>query len=165
MSALDVQVGGEHYRTLKIQPAEYCHANNIPKLEGDAIYYLTRWRAKNGLEDLRKARHTISLLIELEERAQPVAEPPKAAVPAGVKIAESMRPVQALPTGILLKVQDYQAKVLGLAWAESKPPGTAVHPFQVAALQIWLAAGLRLLPGEEFHMDVNPQGTFLSILK
>lgn len=66
--ALDVQVGGEHYRKMTIQPAEYVHANRIPYLEGSVIYYVSRWRDKNGIEDLRKARHTLDLMIELEER-------------------------------------------------------------------------------------------------
>lgn len=65
--ALDTQVGGSHYKDMPIQPAEYCHLNGIGKLEGDAIAYLSRWRKKNGLEDLRKARHTIDIIIQLEE--------------------------------------------------------------------------------------------------
>lgn len=65
---LNTQVGGGHYKSLKIQPAEYCYANNIGKLEGDAIYYLTRWRNKNGVEDLLKARHTIDILIEMGKK-------------------------------------------------------------------------------------------------
>lgn len=67
-SALDVQVAGDHYKTLKIQPIEYIHANNIPFAEGSAIKYLTRWRSKGGIKDLEKARHFIDLLIELEGR-------------------------------------------------------------------------------------------------
>lgn len=67
-SALAVQVGGDHYRKLKIQPIEYIHANNIPFAEGCAIKYLTRWRDKGGLKDLEKARHFIDLLIDLETR-------------------------------------------------------------------------------------------------
>jgi hypothetical protein len=67
-SALAVQEGGGHYKDLKIQPIEYIHANNIPFAEGCAIKYLTRWRAKGGIEDLKKARHFIDLLIELETR-------------------------------------------------------------------------------------------------
>lgn len=66
MSAFKEQVGGNHYTKMAIQPAEYCFKNNIGKLEGDAIAYLSRWKDKNGLEDLKKARHTIDLLIELE---------------------------------------------------------------------------------------------------
>lgn len=67
MSAFEDQVGGEHYRKLKIQPAEYCFANNIGHLAGDAIAYITRYKFKNGLEDLRKAIHSLQLLIELED--------------------------------------------------------------------------------------------------
>lgn len=66
--ALAVQVGGDHYKKLKIQPIEYIHANGIPFAEGSAIKYLTRWRDKGGIKDLEKARHFIDLLIELETR-------------------------------------------------------------------------------------------------
>ena len=65
MGARDVQVGGGHYKDLPIQPVEYIHKNGIGFLEGNAIKYLTRWRRKGGIEDLRKARHCIDLLIEL----------------------------------------------------------------------------------------------------
>jgi hypothetical protein len=61
------QVGGSHYKDMAIQPAEYCVRNNIGKLEGDVIAYVSRWKSKNGVEDLRKARHTLDLLIELSE--------------------------------------------------------------------------------------------------
>lgn len=65
---LDTQVGGSHYKNMKIQPIEFCHVNNIPYLEATAIKYLCRWRTKNGLEDLHKAKHFIEVLIALEER-------------------------------------------------------------------------------------------------
>jgi len=69
MSALDVQEGGSHYKDLAIQPVEYIHRNGIGFCEGCAIKYLTRWRSKgNGIEDLKKAKHFIDLLIELEEQ-------------------------------------------------------------------------------------------------
>lgn len=67
-SAFTQQEGGEHYKNLPIQPARYCHANRLGKLESDVIYYVTRWREKNGIPDLRKARHTLDLLIEMEEQ-------------------------------------------------------------------------------------------------
>lgn len=66
LSALDKQVSGSHYKDFKIQPAEYCHANNIPFLEGNVIKYTSRHRAKNGKKDLEKAIHCLELLIELE---------------------------------------------------------------------------------------------------
>lgn len=68
VNALSVQVAGDHYKKLKIQPIEYIHANGIPFAEGSAIKYLTRWRDKGGVDDLKKARHFIDLLIELETR-------------------------------------------------------------------------------------------------
>lgn len=51
MSALDNQVGGSHYNKMAIQ----------------LIKYVARFRDKNGIEDLKKAIHTIELLIEFEE--------------------------------------------------------------------------------------------------
>jgi hypothetical protein len=68
VSALSHQEGGNHYKDLKIQPVEYIHANAIPYFEGNVIKYVSRWRAKNGIADLKKARHYIDLLIELEEK-------------------------------------------------------------------------------------------------
>ena len=66
MSSLDIQVAGGHYKDLKIQPVEYIHANGLGYCEGAVIKYVSRWRNKNGIEDLKKARHFIDLLIELE---------------------------------------------------------------------------------------------------
>lgn len=66
MTPLDKQVGGDHYKDLTIQPVEYIHANNISFIEGSVIKYVTRWRNKNGIADLEKAKHFIELLILLE---------------------------------------------------------------------------------------------------
>lgn len=66
MSALDVQEGGGHYKDLKIQPVEYIHANNLPFIEGCVVKYVTRHRAKNGAQDIKKAIHFLNLLLELE---------------------------------------------------------------------------------------------------
>jgi Protein of unknwon function (DUF3310) len=68
MSALDKQFGGGHYKDNAIQPVEYIHANGLGFCEGNVIKYITRWKEKNGMEDLYKAQHYIELLIELEKR-------------------------------------------------------------------------------------------------
>lgn len=65
-SALTVQVDGNHYKKCAIQPVQYVHANGLGFIEGSVIKYVTRWRNKNGIRDLEKARHFIDLLIELE---------------------------------------------------------------------------------------------------
>lgn len=64
------QEGGEHYKGMKIQPVEFVHANNIPYLEGCAIKYLCRHKAKGGVVDLLKAKHYIDLIISLEYKNQ-----------------------------------------------------------------------------------------------
>lgn len=66
-SCLRSQVGGDHYVNLKIQPLEYILANDIPWCEGTIIKYISRWKLKNGIEDLKKARQTLDVLIENEE--------------------------------------------------------------------------------------------------
>ena len=67
-NALEKQVAGNHYKDLPIQPVEYIHANAMGYLEGNVVKYVSRWRKKNGLADLEKAKHYIELLIELETR-------------------------------------------------------------------------------------------------
>lgn len=64
--AKEIQVGGNHYKDLKIQPIEYIHANGLNFLEGNVVKYITRHRNKNGKQDLEKAKHCIDLLIEFE---------------------------------------------------------------------------------------------------
>ena len=67
-NALDKQVAGSHYKDLPIQPVEYIYANALGYFEGNVIKYVSRWRKKNGVADLEKAKHYIELLIELETR-------------------------------------------------------------------------------------------------
>lgn len=66
-TALNKQEGGSHYKAMKIQPFEYIHANGIGFAEGCVIKYVSRWKAKNGIEDLKKAIHFLELLIEAEQ--------------------------------------------------------------------------------------------------
>lgn len=63
----DVQIGGSHYKTKAIQPWDYIVQNKLPYLEGNIVKYVSRWREKGGIDDLRKAQHYLSKLIETEE--------------------------------------------------------------------------------------------------
>lgn len=65
--ALDIQVGGGHYKNLAIQPIEYIMKNNLSYCQGNIVKYTTRYKDKNGIEDLKKAKHYIDMLIEEEE--------------------------------------------------------------------------------------------------
>jgi hypothetical protein len=69
-NALSVQEGGDHYKKLAIQPVEYIYLNGIPFMEGSIIKYVTRWRDKGGIADLKKARHFLDILIQFEEEKQ-----------------------------------------------------------------------------------------------
>ena len=65
-TALDTQIGGEHYKKYAIQPVEFITNNELGFLEGCVIKRICRYENKNGLEDLKKAKHEIDLLIELK---------------------------------------------------------------------------------------------------
>ena len=66
--ATSKQVGGDHYAVMKIQLIEFILANELGFCEGNVIKYLCRYKRKNGLEDLKKARQYLDFLIEREGR-------------------------------------------------------------------------------------------------
>ncbi len=58
--------GPGHYKDKAIQPWDFIVSNNLGYLEGNVVKYISRWRQKGGVEDLRKAKHYIEKLIEIE---------------------------------------------------------------------------------------------------
>lgn len=62
-----IQIGGQHYKGKAIQPWDYIAANGLGYFEGNIVKYVSRWRDKGGVDDLRKARHYLDKLIELED--------------------------------------------------------------------------------------------------
>ena len=66
-SAFNRQVGGQHYTDCAIQPFEFSMANKLDPMQHTIIKYVTRFRSKNGIVDLEKAKHTLELLIEWEK--------------------------------------------------------------------------------------------------
>lgn len=65
---LTSQVGGNHYKELAIQPVEFCHKNKLGPCESAVVKYVSRWKSKNGIQDLKKAIHYLELLIEMESK-------------------------------------------------------------------------------------------------
>lgn len=61
-----VEVGGDHYKSLAIQPTEYIHRNGLGFCEGNVVKYVTRHDQKDGKRDLEKAIHYIQMLIDME---------------------------------------------------------------------------------------------------
>jgi len=66
MQANEMQVGGQHYQS------EYQHWDFVQDalmglyLEGQITKYISRWRKKNGIQDLEKALHFTRKLYEIE---------------------------------------------------------------------------------------------------
>jgi hypothetical protein len=68
---VDRMEGSPHYTSKAIQPWEAIEAwygkdGFAFFLAGNVLKYVCRWRDKNGVDDLRKARHCLDRLIELE---------------------------------------------------------------------------------------------------
>lgn len=77
LPALETQIGGSHYKDMAIQPMTYSMANGLDACQHTIIKYVSRFRQKNGLEDLEKAKHCLDLLIEFETnkgRADPYSD-------------------------------------------------------------------------------------------
>lgn len=66
MKANSSQVGGAHYAIKEMQPWDYIAAHDMDFFEGNIIKYITRWKDKGGVEDLKKAQHYLTKLIELQ---------------------------------------------------------------------------------------------------
>lgn len=64
MTANEVQHGGTHYKQFAIQPWDFILSNNLGYLEGSAIKYISRWKFKGGVEDIKKAIHFLQKLVE-----------------------------------------------------------------------------------------------------
>jgi hypothetical protein len=70
MSAMDKQVGGDHYKSMAIQPSTYCERNKFTHLQSQTIKYVSRWKdyngtmitGKGGLQDIEKAIHCLEMM-------------------------------------------------------------------------------------------------------
>jgi hypothetical protein len=62
--SLDKQVDGDHYKGMKIQPAQFINENNLPFAEGNAIKYICRHKRKGKSKDIEKAIHYLEMILE-----------------------------------------------------------------------------------------------------
>ena len=72
--ANDRQVGGSHYKAFKYETWDVIIDWRLGYLDGNAVKYLSRWRLKGGIQDLKKARHYIDKLLETLEADGPVSD-------------------------------------------------------------------------------------------
>ena len=62
--SLEEQVGGKHYRSMKIQPAQFINENKLLFAEGNAIKYICRHSMKGKRQDIEKAIHYLEMILE-----------------------------------------------------------------------------------------------------
>jgi len=70
MNPYKKQVGGSHYKDMKIQPSEFINRNKLLFAEGNAIKYICRHAAKGEVQDLEKAKHYIDMIIDRDYDTQ-----------------------------------------------------------------------------------------------
>jgi len=58
------QIGGNHYKTFRIQPYEFISKNDLSFFQGNVVKYVCRYLNKNGIEDLEKIKHYCDLEIK-----------------------------------------------------------------------------------------------------
>ena len=57
-------INPDHYGSSGIDVIDFCQANNLDFMQGNVIKYVFRYKNKNGLEDLEKAKEYIDRMIE-----------------------------------------------------------------------------------------------------
>lgn len=65
---VDAVVRPSHYTRFVIEPITFIMANGIGYAAGNVIKYVMRWDAKDGLQDLKKARQYLDIMIADAER-------------------------------------------------------------------------------------------------
>lgn len=113
--ALDRQVGGGHYKDLTIQPIEFIVEHGLGYHQGNVLKYVTRYRFKNGKQDLRKALHYVELMLSQATagRLNGAATVPAAAVAEYCK-ANKLPPAEAT-------LLEYVCRNSPHAWAVAQP--------------------------------------------
>ena len=64
LKSLLTQVGGDHYKKMVVQPAEFINENKLLFAEGNAIKYICRHSTKGGIQDIDKAIHYLEMVKE-----------------------------------------------------------------------------------------------------
>ena len=64
MNPYETQIGGSHYKDMKIQPSKFINDNKLLFAEGNAIKYICRHAHKGEVQDLEIAKHYIDMIIE-----------------------------------------------------------------------------------------------------
>ena len=67
LKSLNDQIGGSHYKSLVMQPIEFIVKSNLSFIQGNIIKYITRYKNKNGKQDIEKCIHYANMAIDLKD--------------------------------------------------------------------------------------------------
>lgn len=70
-SALSQQIGGSHYKLMPFQPIRLIDMLDLDFCQGNVVKYVSRYKLKDGVRDLEKAKHYCKMAMELEDRNPP----------------------------------------------------------------------------------------------
>ena len=68
MKAIEGQVGGSHYKDMAFQPIELITTLRCSFVQGCIIKYISRYKNKNGAQNIKKCIHYAQLAIELKDK-------------------------------------------------------------------------------------------------
>lgn len=75
-NANEIQVGGNHYKTGGEEHWDRVDRLGLDYFQGQITKYVERWKLKNGIQDLEKARHFLDKYLELQRASEAGAEGP-----------------------------------------------------------------------------------------
>ncbi len=70
-TALDHQVGGSHYKDMVFQPISLISKIDLDFFQGNVVKYVSRYKLKDGVNDLEKAKHYCLMALDLDEKNSP----------------------------------------------------------------------------------------------
>lgn len=66
-SALSEQIGGSHYKDMPFQPIKLISMLDLDFFQGNVVKYVSRYKLKDGVRDLEKAKHYCRMAMEMEK--------------------------------------------------------------------------------------------------
>lgn len=70
--SLKTQIGGSHYMNMAVQPIEFIVNAKLTFIQGNIIKYISRYKYKNGAQDINKCIHYAKLAIDLDSKNESV---------------------------------------------------------------------------------------------
>ena len=70
-SALSQQIGGSHYKMMPFQPISLISMLDLDFFQGNVVKYVGRYKLKDGVNDLEKAKHYCQMAVELDDKKEP----------------------------------------------------------------------------------------------